>query len=112
MDKIAKLQGNRLNEQRSSIRSLPGLRTNNDEVLDLLVKSPGPDSGDNEDFFDMLMKCQVRFELVTCVPLIVRFELVTCVPLIVRFELVTCVPLIVRFELVTRGTLSQKLWLT
>ena len=73
MDEIAKLQGNRLNEQRSSIRSLPGLRTNNDEVLGLL-KKPVPEAlSDNEDFFDMLMKCQVGFEPI-------NFRIVSSVP--------------------------------
>ena len=60
MNQIASFQRSRLNEQRSSICNLPGLKTNNEEVLGQLLHKGGQGVPD-DDFFDMLMRCQVRW---------------------------------------------------
>ncbi|XP_071802231.1 G-protein-signaling modulator 2-like [Asterias amurensis] len=57
MNQIASFQRSRLNEQRSSICNLPGLKTNNEEVLGQLLHKGGQGVPD-DDFFDMLMRCQ------------------------------------------------------
>ncbi|XP_071482552.1 uncharacterized protein [Diadema antillarum] len=60
LDEIAKLQGNRLNEQRASsnqrLPGLPGLRANDNVLGKLLAK--GELTGPDDEFFEMLMRCQ------------------------------------------------------
>lgn len=60
LDLLASSQSRRLDDQRASVSNLPGLRltpNNNQSVLGHLVTS---DKEPDEDFFDILVKCQVH----------------------------------------------------
>lgn len=60
LDLLASSQSRRLDDQRASVSNLPGLRltpNNHQPVLRHLVTS---DREPDEDFFDILVKCQVR----------------------------------------------------
>lgn len=60
LDLLASSQSRRLDDQRASVSNLPGLRltpNNNQSVLGHLVTT---DKEPDEDFFDILVKCQVR----------------------------------------------------
>ncbi|KAG8556118.1 hypothetical protein GDO81_017926 [Engystomops pustulosus] len=61
LDLIASSQSRRLDDQRASFSNLPGLRINqphNNSVLGHLMATENREPDD--DFFDMLVKCQVR----------------------------------------------------
>ncbi|XP_033119139.1 G-protein-signaling modulator 2-like [Anneissia japonica] len=55
MNSIAKFQGKRMNEQRMHVASLPGLRGKDEELLSKLKEAS---SVPDDDFFDMLIRCQ------------------------------------------------------
>lgn len=62
LDLLASSQSRRLDEQRASVDSLPGLRLDqchSQDVLSKLMVSADNKEPD-EDFFDMLIKCQVN----------------------------------------------------
>lgn len=61
LDLLASSQSRRLDDQRASFSNLPGLRINqkhSHSVLSHLMASENREP--DEDFFDMLVKCQVR----------------------------------------------------
>lgn len=61
LDLLASSQSRRLDDQRASFSNLPGLRltkNNNQSVLERLVTNDKKEP--DEDFFDILVKCQVR----------------------------------------------------
>ncbi|KAF7237231.1 G-protein-signaling modulator 1 [Varanus komodoensis] len=57
-DLIASSQSRRLDDQRASVGNLPGLRITHNN-LDHLRKEPGDAQEPGDEFFNMLMKCQV-----------------------------------------------------
>lgn len=63
MDLIAGMQSRRMDEQRASLPRLPGLNNANPDILRRLSVEPaGEDAAalPDENFFEMLMRCQVR----------------------------------------------------
>lgn len=61
LDLLASSQSRRLDDQRASFSNLPGLRLpqkNNQSVLGHLMTDDSKEP--DEDFFDILVKCQVR----------------------------------------------------
>lgn len=56
-DLIASSQSRRLDDQRASVGNLPGLRITHNNLGHLRVEGDAQEPGD--DFFNMLMKCQV-----------------------------------------------------
>lgn len=68
LDLLASSQSRRLDDQRASFSNLPGLRltqNNNKSVLGHLMTNDNKEP--EEDFFDILVKCQVRVRI--CVSL-------------------------------------------
>jgi hypothetical protein len=64
MDLIAGMQSRRMDEQRASLPRLPGLNNANPDILRRLSVEPaGEDAAalPDENFFEMLMRCQVRY---------------------------------------------------
>lgn len=62
MDLIAGMQSRRMDEQRASLPRLPGLNNANPDILRRLSVEPaGEDAAalPDENFFEMLMRCQV-----------------------------------------------------
>jgi len=71
LDLIAGMQSRRMDEQRASLPRLPGLNNANPDILRRLSSEPaGEDAAalPDENFFEMLMRCQVRQNL--CFPLV------------------------------------------
>ncbi|XP_051517831.1 G-protein-signaling modulator 2-like isoform X2 [Myxocyprinus asiaticus] len=71
LDLLASSQSRRLDEQRSSVDSLPGLRLNQRRSQDVLSKLMASADGKetDEDFFDILIKCQgSRLDDQRCAP--------------------------------------------
>nr|CAG4637757.1 EOG090X05CB [Chydorus sphaericus] len=71
LDLIAGMQSRRMDEQRASLPRLPGLNNANPDILRRLSSEPaGEDAAalPDENFFEMLMRCQVRRNL--CFPLV------------------------------------------
>lgn len=65
LDMLASSQSRRLDDQRASASNLPGLRLNqhnSQSVLGHLMASKNSEPDD--DFFDILIKCQVSFWLI------------------------------------------------
>jgi len=63
LDLIAGMQSRRMDEQRASLPRLPGLNNVNPDILRRLSSEPsGEDAAalPDENFFEMLMRCQVR----------------------------------------------------
>lgn len=63
LDLIAGMQSRRMDEQRASLPRLPGLNNANPDILRRLSSEPaGEDTAalPDENFFEMLMRCQVR----------------------------------------------------
>lgn len=61
LDLLASSQGRRLDEQRASMGTLPGLlldQNNSQDVLSQLIANADSKEPD-DDFFDILIKCQV-----------------------------------------------------
>ena len=54
MDMVAGFQSSRMNDQRASLPTFPGL--NSTEVIGQLVET---NKGPDDNFFEMLMRCQV-----------------------------------------------------
>lgn len=62
LDLIAGMQSRRMDEQRASLPRLPGLNNVNPDILRRLSSEPaGEDAAalPDENFFEMLMRCQV-----------------------------------------------------
>lgn len=57
-DLIASSQSRRLDDQRANVGNLPGLRITHNNLGHLRVEGDAQEPGD--EFFNMLMKCQVR----------------------------------------------------
>ena len=57
MDMVAGLQGSRMNDQRASLPSFPGL--NSGDVINQLLTTSTDRNVPDDSFFDMLMRCQV-----------------------------------------------------
>lgn len=57
-DLIASSQSRRLDDQRASVGNLPGLRITPNNLGHLRMEGDAQEPGD--EFFNMLMKCQVR----------------------------------------------------
>ena len=75
MDLIAGMQSRRMDEQRASLPRLPGLNNANPDILRRLSVEPaGEDVAalPDENFFEMLMRCQVRY----LPPLELKFQLI------------------------------------
>lgn len=75
MDLIAGMQSRRMDEQRASLPRLPGLNNANPDILRRLSVEPaGEDAAalPDENFFEMLMRCQVRY----LPPLELKFQLI------------------------------------
>ncbi|XP_052450928.1 G protein signaling modulator 2, like isoform X3 [Carassius gibelio] len=69
LDLLASSQSRRLDEQRASVDSLPGLRLDQRHSQDVLSKLMADDKEPDEDFFDMLIQCQgSRLDDQRCAP--------------------------------------------
>ena len=67
LDLIAGMQSRRMDEQRASLPRLPGLNNAHPDILRRLSSNTNESSGEDaatlpdENFFEMLMRCQVRY---------------------------------------------------
>lgn len=61
LDMVAGFQGSRMNDQRASLPSFPGL--NSGDVINQLLTSGQDSQVPDDSFFEMLMRCQVNMIL-------------------------------------------------
>ena len=62
LDMVAGIQGSRMNDQRADLPEFPGLHNSEAVIGQFITNRNREDSHLDDGFYEMLMRCQVRFE--------------------------------------------------